>query len=109
MENGNFKTVLLVEDEGLTRSAMKSLILANEPLLDIDEADGFEQATEKLSARSYDLVFLDYQLRGNSTGLDLLNWVGEQEREVQTIMLSHKTTAIRCWNASGAAHAALFR
>ena len=27
MENGNFKTVLLVEDEGLTRSAMKSLIL----------------------------------------------------------------------------------
>lgn len=40
MENGYFKTVLLVEDEGLTRSAMKSLILANEPLLEIDEADG---------------------------------------------------------------------
>jgi DNA-binding NarL/FixJ family response regulator len=99
MENGNFKTVLLVEDEGLTRSAMKSLILANEPLLDIDEADGFEQATEKLSARSYDLVFLDYQLRGNSTGLDLLNWIGEQEREVQTIMLSaqdDRDTVLEC-------------
>jgi two-component system, NarL family, nitrate/nitrite response regulator NarL len=99
MENGNFKTVLLVEDEGLTRSAMKSLILANEPLLDIDEADGFEQATEKLSARSYDLVFLDYQLRGNSTGLDLLHWIGEQEREVQTIMLSaqdDRDTVLEC-------------
>ncbi|HEV7832740.1 MAG TPA: response regulator, partial [Caballeronia sp.] len=78
---------------------MKSLILANEPLLDIDEADGFEQATEKLSARSYDLVFLDYQLRGNSTGLDLLNWIGEQEREVQTIMLSaqdDRDTVLEC-------------
>ena len=99
MENGNFKTVLLVEDEGLTRSAMKSLILANEPLLDIDEADGLEQAKEKLSAGTYDLVFLDYHLRGNSTGLDLLNWIGEQEREVQTIMLSaqdDRDTVLEC-------------
>src|ERR1700694_4011456 len=99
MENGNFKTVLLVEDEGLTRSAMKSLILANEPLLDIDEADGFEQATERLSARSYDLVFLDYQLRGNSTGLDLLHWIGEQSARYRPSCCPHKTTAIRCWNA----------
>ncbi|MDN7180903.1 response regulator transcription factor [Caballeronia sp. SEWSISQ10-4 2] len=78
---------------------MKSLILANEPLLDIDEADGFEQATEKLSACSYDLVFLDYQLRGNSTGLDLLHWIGEQEHEVQTIMLSaqdDRDTVLEC-------------
>jgi two-component system nitrate/nitrite response regulator NarL len=99
MENGNFKTVLLVEDEGLTRSAMKSLILANEPLLDIDEADGLEQAKERLTAGTYDLVFLDYHLRGNSTGLDLLNWIGEQEREVQTIMLSaqdDRDTVLEC-------------
>ena len=88
MENGYFKTVLLVEDKGLTRSAMKTLILANEPLLEIDEADGFEQAKAKLSAGSYDLMFLDYHLRGNSTGMDLLNWIREEEREVQTIMLS---------------------
>jgi DNA-binding NarL/FixJ family response regulator len=99
MENGYFKTVLLVEDEGLTRSAMKTLILANEPLLEIDEADGFEQAKEKLSAGSYDLMFLDYNLRGNATGMDLLNWIREEEREVQTIMLSaqdDRDTVLEC-------------
>jgi len=99
MENGYFKTVLLVEDEGLTRSAMKSLILANEPLLEIDEADGFDQAKAKLAAGSYDLMFLDYHLRGNATGMDLLNWIREEEREVQTIMLSaqdDRDTVLEC-------------
>ncbi|MDR5857365.1 response regulator transcription factor [Caballeronia sp. LZ062] len=99
MENGYFKTVLLVEDEGLTRSAMKTLILANEPLLEIDEADGFEQAKAKLSANSYDLMFLDYHLRGQATGMDLLNWIREEEREVQTIMLSaqdDRDTVLEC-------------
>jgi DNA-binding NarL/FixJ family response regulator len=78
---------------------MKTLILANEPLLEIDEADGFEQAKEKLSAGSYDLMFLDYNLRGNATGMDLLNWIREEEREVQTIMLSaqdDRDTVLEC-------------
>jgi two-component system nitrate/nitrite response regulator NarL len=88
MENGYFKTVLLVEDEGLTRTAMKSLILASEPQLGIDEADGFDQAVFQLENKSYDLVFLDYRLRGEETGLDFLKWMKERDHEVQCIMLS---------------------
>jgi two-component system nitrate/nitrite response regulator NarL len=88
MDCGYFGTVLLVEDEGLTRSAMKSLILASEPELCIDEASGFEQAVARLESKAYDLVFLDYRLTGEKSGLDLLKWMQEQDHEVHCIMLS---------------------
>ena len=90
MDNGYFETVLLVEDEGLTRSAMKSLILVSEPQLSIDEADGFEQAASRIESKAYDLVFLDYRLRGDQTGLDLLKWMKERDHEVHCIMLSNQ-------------------
>lgn len=99
MDNGYFKTVLLVEDEGLTRSAMKTLILASEPCLNIDEADGYEQAVSRLESGSYDLVFLDYRLKAARTGLDLLKWIKEQDREVHCIMLSgqdDRDTVLEC-------------
>lgn len=39
----------------------------HEPLLEIGETDGFEQAKAKLSSNHYDLMFLDYHLRGQTT------------------------------------------
>jgi two-component system, NarL family, nitrate/nitrite response regulator NarL len=90
MDNGYFGSVLLVEDEGLTRSAMKSLILASEPQLCIDEADGVDQAMSRIESKPYDLVFLDYRLRGDQTGLDLLKWMKERDLEVHCIMLSNQ-------------------
>ena len=90
MDNGYFKSVLLVEDEGLTRAAMKSLILASEPQLSIDEADGVDQAMSRIESKPYDLVFLDYRLRGDQTGLDLLKWMKERDHEVHCIMLSNQ-------------------
>ncbi|BDC39142.1 response regulator transcription factor [Paraburkholderia terrae] len=102
MDNGYFKTVLLVEDEGLTRSAMKTLILANEPCLNIDEAEGYEHAICRLESASYDLVFLDYRLKAVRTGLDLLKWIKEQDHEVHCIMLSgqdDRDTVLECIKA----------
>ncbi|MGF6785829.1 response regulator [Paraburkholderia sp. 35.1] len=99
MENGYFRTVLLVEDEGLTRSAMKSLILASEPQLSIDEADGFDQAISRIESKSYDLLFLDYRLSGDRTGLDLLKWLKERDHEIHCIMLSNqddRVTVFEC-------------
>ncbi|WP_322056889.1 response regulator transcription factor [Paraburkholderia sp. J63] len=88
MDNLYFRHVLLVEDEGLTRIAMKSLILTSEPTLDIDEAGSYTAAVEQLQNKAYDLVFLDYQIGGDRTGLDLLQWLQENERAAHVVMLS---------------------
>ncbi|WP_321888653.1 response regulator transcription factor [Paraburkholderia bannensis] len=88
MDNLYFRHVLLVEDEGLTRIAMKSLILTSEPTLDIDEAGSYDAAVEQLQNKAYDLVFLDYQIGGNHTGLDLLRWLQEHECAAHVVMLS---------------------
>ncbi|MBN3763860.1 response regulator transcription factor [Burkholderia sp. Ac-20365] len=83
-----FQHVLLVEDEGLTRTAMKSLILSSQPTLDIDEAGGFENAVERLQSKAYDLIFLDFHLGPNHTGMDLLHWLQENEMALHVVMLS---------------------
>ncbi|WP_028228912.1 response regulator [Paraburkholderia ferrariae] len=88
MDNLYFRHVLLVEDEGLTRSAMKSLILTSEPTLDIDEAGSYAAAVERLQKKAYDLIFLDYQIGDNHTGLDLLRWLQENECAAHVVMLS---------------------
>jgi len=87
MDNKYFRHVLLVEDEGLTRVAMKSLILTSEPTLDIDEAASYETAIERLQSKAYDLIFLDYHI-GDRTGLDLLHWLQEHEHALHVVMLS---------------------
>ena len=88
MENLYFRHVLLVEDEGLTRTAMKSLILTSEPTLDIDEAGSYEEAVERLQSQTYDLIFLDYQIGRDHTGLDVLRWLQERELALHVVMLS---------------------
>jgi two-component system, NarL family, nitrate/nitrite response regulator NarL len=88
MDNQFFRRVLLVEDEGLTRIAMKSLILTSEPTLEIDEAGSYDAAVERLTNNAYDLVFLDYQIGGEHTGMDLLHWLQENERALHVVMLS---------------------
>ncbi|MEM5317555.1 response regulator transcription factor [Paraburkholderia sp. JHI869] len=88
MDNLYFRHVLLVEDEGLRRIAMKSLILTSEPTLDIDEAGSYAAAIERLQNKAYDLVFLDYQIGGDHTGLDLMRWLQENERAAHVVMLS---------------------
>ncbi|WP_322044178.1 response regulator transcription factor [Paraburkholderia sp. J67] len=77
-----------MEDEGLTRIAMKSLILTSEPTLDIDEAGSYDAAVEQLQNKAYDLVFLDYHIGGNHTGLDLLRWLQQSECAAHVVMLS---------------------
>jgi two-component system nitrate/nitrite response regulator NarL len=99
MDNLYFRHVLLVEDEGLTRTAMKSLILSSQPTLDIDEAGRFEEAVERLQSKTYDLVFLDYQLGRDHTGMDLLHWLQDNEQALHVVMLSaqdDRETVLEC-------------
>jgi DNA-binding NarL/FixJ family response regulator len=88
MDNLYFRHVLLVEDEGLTRTAMRSLILSSQPTLDIDEAGRFEEAVERLQSKAYDLIFLDFHLGPNHTGMDLLHWLQDNEMALHVVMLS---------------------
>ncbi|MFJ1260531.1 response regulator [Cupriavidus sp. CuC1] len=94
-----FERVLLVEDEGLTRAAMRRLILAGQPEMTIDEASSFTEATGRLDSAPYDLVFLDYRLGGEGNGLDVLRWIAEKGLEMQTVMLSaqdDRATVLEC-------------
>ena len=88
MDNLHFHHVLLVEDEGLTRTAMKSLILSSQPTLDIDEAGGLAEAIERLQSKAYDLIFLDFHLGSQHTGMELLQWLQANEMAVHVVMLS---------------------
>jgi len=95
----HFKKTLLVEDEGLTRQALKSLMLQSAPTLEIDEASDVDSCKASLGRGGYELLFLDYHLGGASTGLDVLRWLAEREIGVQTVMLSNhddRETVLEC-------------
>jgi two-component system nitrate/nitrite response regulator NarL len=102
MNNSFFRKTLLVEDLGLIRHALKSLLIQSDPRLEIDEADSYESAMRLLELEDYDLVFLDINLGGSFSGLDLLRWISENDIGVQTVMLSeqdNKETVFECIKA----------
>lgn len=99
MEPSYFSKTLLVEDEGVTRNAMKALLMQCDPRLEIDVANSFASCTERLKSGSYDLLFLDFQLGEGGTGLDVLKWIRQQEIAIHTVMLSaqdDKETVFAC-------------
>jgi two-component system, NarL family, nitrate/nitrite response regulator NarL len=105
MDAPQYRKTLLVEDQGLIRQAMKRLLIQCNPLLEIDEVASVDACIERLAGHSYDLMFLDYQLGGGRSGLEVLNWIAEHEVEVQTIMLSgqdDRETVMACIKAGAA-------
>jgi two-component system nitrate/nitrite response regulator NarL len=94
--------VLLLEDQALVRAGMKELIQITEPRAQIDEASSFEEAVRKLDERTVDIAFLDFELKGEKTGLDVLKHIREAELDTRAIMLSgssEKALVIECINA----------
>ncbi len=71
--------LLLVDDEGLLRDGLKSL-LSKEPFVDeIHEAYNLETFRQKITAHTVDIVLLDIRLQGAS-GMELLNTVKRDEQ-----------------------------
>ncbi|MUI14509.1 response regulator [Massilia dura] len=102
METPHFRKTLLVEDQGLTRQAMKTLLIQCDPLLEVDEAGDFAGCTAALAARQYDLLFLDYQLGTGGCGLDVLHWIAERDMPIHVVMLSgqdDRETVMECIKA----------
>jgi two-component system, NarL family, nitrate/nitrite response regulator NarL len=80
--------ILLLEDQALVRAGMRELIQISEPRARIAEASSFEEAVARMEAESFDIAFLDIDLKGGRSGLDFLRWLRAQERDTRAIMLS---------------------
>lgn len=81
-------SILLVEDQGLVRAGMRALIQISEPLAQIQEAAGYDEALDLLKSECFDIAFLDHDLKDDRTGLDLLRALREAELDTRAIMLS---------------------
>ncbi len=62
--------LLLVDDERISRQELKTLLLENDPFLDILEADSCASALGLLKQHPFDGAFLDVEL-GDGKGIDL--------------------------------------
>ena len=99
-------TILLLEDQGLVRAGLRELIQITEPRAQIQEAASYEEAVARVEAESFDIAFLDIDLKGGSSGLDFLRWLRSRELDTRAIMLSgrsDKGVVMECLNegASG--------
>lgn len=99
MENGPKRDVLIVEDHGLVRAGMRSLLEKAAPQYVVHEESTYEGAIEKLTNMTFELVFLDIDLGTEHSGLDILHFVREREMACRVIMLSgddDRTTVLSC-------------
>lgn len=80
--------VLIVEDHPLVSAGFKSILLEVNPDCKVDEAFGYELAVDRLSIQSFDLLFVDIDLRSSHSGVDLLRWAREENISAKIIMLS---------------------
>lgn len=92
-------SILIVDDQGLVRAGMRALIQISEPRAEIQEAGSYEEAMALLEAETFDIAFLDHDLKGDKTGLDLLVDLRKRELETRAIMLSgraDKDIVLKC-------------
>lgn len=78
--------ILYVEDE-ISFSSLVSIVLRERYAHEVDLAETGEDGVEKLKAKQYDLVFLDYRLPGMS-GIDVLRWMKDNRIDTPVIMLT---------------------
>lgn len=62
--------LLVVDDERISRQELKTLLLENDPFLDISEADSCASALDLFKQQAFDGAFLDVEL-GDGKGIDL--------------------------------------
>jgi len=97
-----FRRALLVEDQALTRQAMRTLLVQCEPMLEVDEAGDVATCINLLATGAYDLMLLDYQLGKGQSGIEVLKWVAEHDLPLHTVMLSgqdDRNTVMECIKA----------
>lgn len=79
--------VLLVDDDSIDRMQVRRQLRQLELTLSLAEAETGQQALAMLAAEPYDIVFLDYQLPGE-TGLTVLHTIRERWPETAVIVMT---------------------
>lgn len=90
---------LVVDDQGLVRAGMRSLIERAGSRYQVEEAGSCAEAIAKLAGGSFELVFLDLHLAGADSGLDVLRFLRDRELSCRAIMLSgddDRDTVLQC-------------
>ena len=57
-------TILLLEDQALVRAGLRELIQISEPRAQILEASSYDEAVARAEAETFDIAFLDIDLKG---------------------------------------------
>jgi DNA-binding NarL/FixJ family response regulator len=81
------KSVLIVDDHPIVRQGLRQIISEIPGVVTIDESENGQDALNKISATSYDLVLLDISLPIMS-GLEVLSRINKDEISKRVIMLS---------------------
>lgn len=90
---------LVVDDQGLVRAGMRSLLERASSRYAVHEAASCEEAIARLSAGAFELAFLDLHLGGCESGLDILRFIRDRELPCKAIMLSGddaRETVLHC-------------
>lgn len=80
--------VLLLDDHSLVRDGFKLLLRMAEPTASFLDASTFEQAVALSDSSAIDVAFLDHDLKGEKTGLDVLKHMRQSDQPTRIVMLS---------------------
>ena len=85
--NGNFITVLLVDDHQVLRDGLRVLIESEDDMQVIGDAESGDEAIEKLSSMQPDVIVLDLGMPGMS-GLETIREIRRREVPSKIVVLS---------------------
>lgn len=80
--------ILLLDDHRLIRDILKKEIENTLPPVKIHTAASYEQAITHLSTEKIDFAYLDFKLKRNKTGLDVLQYICSNELPTKAFILS---------------------
>ena len=84
--NKNVK-VLIVDDHGLMRQGLISMLQGEEDLEIVGTAESGENAVNLANEKSPDLVLMDIVMKG-MTGIEAARWIKEQNQKIKIILIS---------------------
>jgi len=79
--------IIIVEDNPDHQLIIKNRLKAHYKDLKVDTASDVTSAQQLLLKEEYDVVLLDYRLKG-ANGIDLVTWIHEKEIETPVIMIT---------------------
>jgi len=79
--------ILIADDHFLVRKGLRQLLGENIPLSDFDEAEDGPGALDRVRAKHFDIVILDYSMPGKS-GLDLIREIKDSDPDTNVLVLT---------------------